>query len=349
MPIALSKRQAYWSCQLFGWSAFVAYEIVNQVGLGMFSWYNALLMVLVVPLGIGLTHLYRAILLRWRVLELPFVRMALLAFAAVFALSAVLFLGLGLVGTLMSGGVVNWAGITLNYVFMSILNWSRYVFVWVLIYHLYGLMERVNRAQIERLSYENQLKNVELQHLKAQINPHFLFNALNSVKALTHSNPKRAGEAVVLLSDLLRYSLNYERHTLIPLRDEIAVTRDYLELEKIRFNQRLEYSLEIAPEAEGWLIPPIVLVTLTENAIKHGIAQSVEGGKVAIRAKVENRQLLLSVCNTGRYAPTPGREGIGLANIRRRLDVLYAGNARFDLQYLPETETVTAFVCLPER
>lgn len=110
-------------------------------------------------------------------------------------------------------------------------------------------MERINRTQIERLAYENQLKNVELQNLKAQLNPHFLFNALNSVKALTHSDPKRAGDAVMLLSDLLRYSLNYEKQTVVPLADELAVTRDYLALEKIRFNRRLEYTLDIEPAA----------------------------------------------------------------------------------------------------
>lgn len=99
-------------------------------------------------------------------------------------------------------------------------------------------MERVNRSRLEQLSYENQLKNVELQNLKAHLNPHSLFNALNSVKALTHSDPRRAGDAVTLLSDLLRYSLNYEKQTVV-LSDEVAIVRDYLGLEKIRFNHWL--------------------------------------------------------------------------------------------------------------
>ncbi len=346
MPISFSKRQAYWLCQIFGWGSFVLYEIVNYLGLGLFTWPNALLIGLAAPLGIGITHTYRAALLRWKVLEMPFAKMATLALAAVFGLSVVLFAGLTLVAWGIKGSV-DWSEIKPNYVFMSVLNWSRYVFVWVLIYHLYGLMERVNRTQIERLASENQLKNVELQNLKAQLNPHFLFNALNSVKALTHSDPKRAGEAVMLLSDLLRYSLNYEKQTLVPLADELAVTRDYLALEKIRFNQRLEYTIDIEPAAEKWPIPPILLVTLAENAIKHGIAQSVQGGTVCIRAGLDKDCLQLVVCNTGHFAPQPERQGIGLANIRRRLDMLFGGKAVFDLKNNVEQNTVTAAVQIP--
>lgn len=346
MAISFSKHQAYWLCQIFGWGTFVLYEIVNYLGLGFFSWKNALLIGMAAPLGMGFTHAYRAVLLHWRLLEMPFTRMALLALTAVFGLSVLLFSGLTIVAWAVEGSA-NWASITPNYVFMSVLNWSRYIFVWVLIYHLYGLMERINRTQVERLSYENQLKNVELQNLKAQLNPHFLFNALNSVKALTHSDPKRAGDAVMLLSDLLRYSLNYEKQTLVTLADELAVTRDYLALEKIRFNQRLEYSLDIEPAAEKWLIPPVLLVTLAENAIKHGIAQLVQGGVVHIRAHLKEGKLQIEVCNTGHYAPQPGRQGIGLANIRRRLDMLFGGKAFFDLNNNIEQNTVTAAVQIP--
>lgn len=208
-------------------------------------------------------------------------------------------------------------------------------------------MERVNRAKIEHLDAENQLKNIELQNLKAQLNPHFLFNALNSIKALTHSDAKRAGDAVMLLSDLLRYSLNYEKQTLVPLADELAVTQDYLALEKIRFNQRLEYTLEIENLAEKWPIPPILLVTLAENAIKHGIAQSIQGGFVKIRAVVENGLLYLEVCNTGQYLPRSKHHGIGLTNIRRRLFMLYGSNAVFELNQNPAQNTVTATVKIP--
>lgn len=346
MPISISKHQAYWFSQIFGWGVFVLYEIVNLLGLGFFSWNNALFMFLAALLGIGITHVYRTILIRIQVFEMPFTQMAILAFLAVFALSIVLFAGLSVV-TWVIETEVNWEQLTLNYMFMSVLNWSRYLFVWVLIYHLHGLMERINRTQVERLASENQLKNVELQNLKAQLNPHFLFNALNSVKALTHSDPQRAGEAVMLLSDLLRYSLNYEKQSLVPLSDELAVTRDYLALEKIRFNRRLEYHLEIEPAAEKWPIPPILLVTLAENAIKHGIAQSIQGGFVHIKAHVENGHMKLEVCNTGHFSPDPNRQGIGLANIQRRLEMLFSGKAVFNLNNNLEQNTVTAAVQIP--
>ncbi|HRI61566.1 MAG TPA: histidine kinase [Saprospiraceae bacterium] len=346
MFVALSNNQAYWLCQIFGWGTFVVYELVNYVGLGLFSIENALLVSLAAPLGIGFTHAYRAVLLRWKILEMPFVKMTLLAFVGVFGLSVLLFVGLILVSAGIQGGKINWAEFTPNYAFMSVLNWSRYVFVWVLIYHLYGLMERINRTRLDRLSFENQLKNVELQNLKAQLNPHFLFNALNSVKALTYSDPRRAGDAVTLLSDLLRYSLNYEKQVVVPLSDEIAVVHDYLALEKIRFNQRLEYTVSINAAAQQWPIPPILLVTLAENAIKHGIAQLVEGGRVTVCAEVENNMLILKVQNTGQFAPDLSRNGIGLANIKRRLEMLYGEKAGFEIVNT-DTQTVTATVQIP--
>jgi len=346
MSRSFSKHQTYWSCQIFGWSTFLIYEIVNLLGLGFFSWKNVLLMGLAALIGMGITHIYRSIVLRWQIMELPFAQMTIMGLVAVFGLSFVLSVATSMLGWAIEG-TINWSEITPNYVFMSILNWSRYVFVWVLIYHLYGLLERVNRTRIEHLDAENQLKNIELQNLKAQLNPHFLFNALNSIKALTHSDAKRAGDAVMLLSDLLRYSLNYEKQTLVPLADELAVTRDYLALEKIRFNQRLEYTLEIENLAEKWPIPPILLVTLAENAIKHGIAQSIQGGFVKIRAAVENGLLYLEVCNTGQYLPEPKRHGIGLTNIRRRLDMLFGSKAVFELNHNPAQNTVTASVKIP--
>lgn len=346
MSVAFSKTQAYWLCQIFGWGAFVVYELVNYIGLGLFSFENALLISLAAPLGISITHAYRSVASRWKLLEMPFLKMSLLALIAVFVLSALLFGGLTLVTAAMSSDKINWADITPNYFFMSVLNWSRYVFVWVLIYHLYGLMERINRTRLDQLSFENQLKNVELQNLKAQLNPHFLFNALNSVKALTHSDPRRAGDAVTLLSDLLRYSLNYEKQTVVPLSDEIEVVRDYLALEKIRFNQRLDYTLNIDPAAEQWPIPPVLLVTLAENAIKHGIAQLINGGTVQVCAQVENDHLALEVRNTGKYAPNPDREGIGLTNIRRRLEMLYSGSSVFDITNVDQN-TVMVKVKIP--
>jgi sensor histidine kinase YesM len=342
---SIHKKQAYWICQLGGWGAFVVYELVNYFGLGLFSVENALLIGAAAPLGIGVTHIYRAVLVRWHVLEMPFIKMVLLAFCGVFALSFLLSVALSVIEYLARGSF-NWSQITLNYVSMSVLNWSRYLFVWVLIYHLYGMMEQINRTRMKQLTFENQLKNVELQNLKAQLNPHFLFNALNSIKALTHSDPRRAGDAVTLLSDLLRYSLNYDKQTVVPLADELEVVRDYLALEKIRFNQRLEYSFHIEPAVERWLVPPVLLVTLAENAIKHGIAQLVAGGTVQVFAQLENDCLKLQVINTGQYAPGPSREGIGLANICRRMEMLYGDHASFSIVN-SDASTVTAIAKIP--
>jgi hypothetical protein len=174
-------------------------------------------------------------------------------------------------------------------------------------------------------------REAELRALRAQINPHFLFNSLNSISALTTVDPARARDMCILLSDFLRKTLSAGDQDTIPLAEEIALIRTYLGVEKIRFGARLSFEIDVEENCERCLLPPLLLQPLIENAIKHGISGLTEGGVIGVRARANERFLRLTVENnfdTGYRALR--RSGIGLANVRSRLEARYDGDARMD-------------------
>jgi two-component system, LytTR family, sensor kinase len=205
---------------------------------------------------------------------------------------------------------------------------------WFFFYHLfrYAYIYQDNKKQKQEV--EDMLKMSELEHLKRQLNPHFLFNALNSIKSLTISDSKHAREAITQLSDLLRLSLNLGEQKKARLGDEVKICQDYLALEKIRYEKRLNYQFQVKDSDIESLIIPMVLHTLVENAIKHGVEKTKLGGEIIISAVIENKTLILKVENTGSFQPkakTP-QGGIGLENLRKRLEIYYPNTSSFEIE-----------------
>jgi hypothetical protein len=169
-----------------------------------------------------------------------------------------------------------------------------------------------------------QTRDAELRALKSQINPHFLFNCLNSISALTSTDPARAREMCVLLSDFLRNTLGLGERASIPWREELDLARTYLQVEKVRFGARLQIEMQMDDACAECQVPPLVLQPLIENAIKHGIATMVEGGTVRLEGRVENGHLAVRVENSfDPEAPSPRRHGLGLRNVRSRLETRF--------------------------
>ena len=179
--------------------------------------------------------------------------------------------------------------------------------------------------------------------MQAQINPHFLFNALNGLRGLIAENPGAAQDAVTRLSQLMRYSLTQSRRATVPLSEEIEAVRDYLSIEKMRFEERLQVDWHIESGVEGLEVPPMSLQTLVENALKYGIAHLQGGGRVSVSVKREGRDLVLRVTNPGALATGDG--GTGLANLRQRLQLTGGDLASFQLR--ESKGTVTAEIRLP--
>ena len=206
---------------------------------------------------------------------------------------------------------------------------------WLCVYFFYHLFDRYNRSEIERLWLATSVKEAELRALKSQINPHFIFNSLNSLRALIDENPDRARQAVTQLANILRYSLQSGQLETVPFEEELQTVNDYLALEQVRHEERLRVRLEVAPGTLGLPIPPMLLQTLVENAVKYGIAPRREGGEIAICARCEHDELHLQVTNPGSLSAKGNSTGVGLRNAAERLRLLFGARASLELREEP--------------
>jgi signal transduction histidine kinase len=205
---------------------------------------------------------------------------------------------------------------------------------WLCLYFFYHVFDRLNRSEIERFQLMSSVKEAELRALKSQVNPHFIFNSLNSLRALIDEDPKRARMAVTQLANLLRYSLQSGQLETVPFEDELDVVNDYLALEQVRHEERLRLRLDIGPDVHRLPIPPMLLQTLVENAVKYGISARAEGGEIAIVARNEGGSLRIQVTNPGEVA-RGGRgasTGVGLHNAAERLRLIFGDGATLRLR-----------------
>jgi two-component system sensor histidine kinase AlgZ len=176
-------------------------------------------------------------------------------------------------------------------------------------------------------------RDAELRALKAQVNPHFLFNSLNSISALTSIDPAKAREMCIRLSDFLRNSLRLGERASIPFGEELALTGTYLDVEQVRFGQRLRVKQDFEPACAACEVPPLLVQPLVENAIKHGIATLTDGGEIAMSARVHQDRLRFIVENPfDPDAPAQKKSGFGLVNVRNRLNARYGSAAKLDIQ-----------------
>ena len=203
-----------------------------------------------------------------------------------------------------------------------------------------------NEAQERAVESSVRAREAELSALKAQINPHFLYNSLNSISALTSIDPGRAREMCVTLADFLRLTLGMGEKTVIPLREEMALLEKYCAIERVRFGERLTVEEEIQEEAKECLLPPLLLQPLFENAVRHGIAQMAEGGWIRLKAARNGERVSLTVENS--WDPEAGsspKNGVGLKNVQRRLEARYGKEAQ--LQASAEDEVFRVSLAFP--
>jgi len=207
-------------------------------------------------------------------------------------------------------------------------------------------IEESRAAQARVLETSILARDAELKALKAQINPHFLFNSLNSISALTSIDAARAREMCILLADFLRMTLGLGEKALVPLREELELLQRFLAIEKVRFGERLHVDAHIETQSETCLLPPLLLQPLVENAIIHGVATLPAGGTVRLAAQCSGGRLHLSVENSvDPDAPAPRKSGLGLANVRLRLEARYGKDAT--LRSTAEEELFRVTISLP--
>lgn len=209
------------------------------------------------------------------------------------------------------------------------------IIAWSAIYFAYQYFTNSKRNEAEKWRLQIALRDAQLGQLRAQVQPHFLFNALNNIRALVLENPEQARSMITHLSDLLRYSLTASSHEKTTLAQEMEVTHDYLALMAIQYEDRLSTRFNFPEALKETLVPPMLIQLLAENAIKHGVSKRPEGGAVHIEVRREGDDLEIIVANPGVYSPeAPNLEdrlGIGTANIRERLYLLYGDRAGFQI------------------
>jgi hypothetical protein len=206
---------------------------------------------------------------------------------------------------------------------------------------------RAQAEQVSLLAMQSQATEARLDSLRQELNPHFLFNALNSIYGAVDEDPARAQQMILRLSEVLRYSLR-RGAPLVPLADELPIVRAYLDIERTRFDERLVVTEEVAPAAGGLLLPPLALLTLVENAVKHGMRSSPMPLRLRLVARNEGGALHLVVLNSGALAAQDRDGAVGLKNLRERLETLFPRRHLFTLTQTDDGEVQASLVTQPE-
>ncbi|MEO6290361.1 MAG: histidine kinase [Ginsengibacter sp.] len=204
--------------------------------------------------------------------------------------------------------------------------------LWLLLYMVWHYLERNRKDELDKINLEKTVKELELNTIKSHINPHFIFNSLNSIRALVDENPQRARSAITELSNILRSSMQVEKMETVPLHKELDIVKDYLALEHMRFEERLRIEMDIDEDTLEQPVPPMMLQTLVENAIKHGISKKIDGGTVRVISRFVNDHFELIVQNSGALTEVAMDEGFGIKSTRDRLKFLYKTNSDFSIQ-----------------
>ena len=350
----MNRTRAYGLCQIAGWGGLLLLNLVPNLVAGGLTWPTAAYVGALAGLGFAASHLVRALALRGRWAALPVGPLALRVVPLVVALGALVSAALTALWAFALAPALGPEGAAAPGVLRTMFvtnggNAAVYLLGWSLIYFGAHLLVRLERAEVDRWRTEVSLREARLRVLEAQLNPHFLFNALNSVRALVVADPAEAQRAVTLLARLLRRTLEASDEVTHPLRDELDVVRTYLEIERVRFGDRLRFSVEADAGLADREVPALLVQTLVENAVKHGVARDPAPGTVEVRVTGEpdDGGLCVRVVNSGRLERASRPGGYGLENARERLDLLYGRHASLDLREGPPG-CVVAEVRLPE-
>ncbi|MCW3081341.1 histidine kinase [Segetibacter sp.] len=345
MNRSLSK---YWLCQIGGWSTYIIVFTFFYLTLRTKEDPNFFkVLFLDAFLGIGITHLMRSFIQRVGLLKLRLDNQ--ITYMILTTVGFSFFLTFASIYLEDTFNLTNETFRQHTLVYQTIkASFSSFIFliIWNLIYFTYHYVIKSQQEQLDKVKLQSLVKELELKTIKAHINPHFIFNALNSIRALVDENPQRARQAITELSNLLRSSMQAEKVETTPLSKELNIVRDYLALEHIRFEDRLNIEYDIDEDTLGQPVPPMMLQTLVENAIKHGISKKMEGGIIKIISDFKDNYHELTVTNTGHLNGDFNPDGFGLSSTQSRLMLLYGDKAHFEIKNKSEN-MVEATVKMP--
>ncbi len=335
---------SYWLAQSIGWGAIWLLQLA--IAFGQERYKAALPITLFIVFAVLSTHLLRVYLIHLRSQSLPWRSLLPRVFGGLILTA--------LVGTHVSALLSYYNSKDLNpgerFSYLSLFSILFTFGSWLSLYFGINYYRSYQQGVFDRLRLEAAVKDAELRLLRAQVDPHFLFNSLNTLRALipadfaTPQELATAREAVTMLSDVLRTSLLSDTRYTIPLSEELEHVENFLALEKLRFEARLQITQTVAPAALAGSVPTLLLQTLVENAIKYGITPREAGGVITLDIRIEATALVITVTNPGSLAVDRGAPGLGLKNARARLALIYGPAATLDL-----TEPSPDLVCVTVR
>ena len=341
-----ASGRPYWACQLGGWGLYAASKIWAAVFYLHLPWQPAVVEALLLHgTALGLTHLLRGFVKRRHWGELSKGRLALRIVVAGLVLGVPLGIATHFtsLAALQDPGIVGAPVGPAVMLFLHCTNWAFVFMIWLVLYFGVLALRQYRSAELRQSELARALQLAELRLLKSQLNPHFLFNALNTVRSLIADDPPRAQDAVTRLANTLRYTLTSAQDELVTLEQELEIVEDYLALESLRFEDRLRIDWQVDADARRVRIPVMLLQTVVENAIKHGIADLPAGGVLRIDGDLKDGTLTIEVENPRpETAVREASEGIGLRNAAERLRLLFGARASLDVDLSrPARATIT--------
>lgn len=345
-----SHERAYWLCQLGGWGALTVVSVLSS---SSGSWDSVLRFAAAktfcMMFGFALSHRWRMHLRERGWLHgsgaFPIKRFiaCLIAMSVMQTIVLILSDQVFRDGQFLTDDPKDVPMLVVGVFFL----WFGVFMVWSLCYAVALSRRRAFRFELEKLELEVSVKDAELRALQAQVNPHFFFNSLNSIRALIYQDADAAARAVGQLAGMMRHSLHAGQHATVRLADELAAVDAYLGMEKLRFDERLQLTIDVAPEFSEIAMPPMALQTLVENAIKHGVERSMGVCEVRVSARRLGDMAEISVANQGTLAEASASTRLGFVNTSKRLALLFGPRASCTL--LAEDGWVTARITLPQE
>lgn len=343
----LNKKKLYWGSQIIGWLVYVVFIAIFNILTGNELSAELIYSLLAIYLiGISISHAFRILIIKLNWMRFNILRLIpriLLANAAAGIL--VYLLKLVIIEIIILN---SFEGFNLIDAFADVLNWTFIFLIWSLLYFLFHFITNYQKEEIKNLKWQAAKNEIELNKLKSQLNPHFVFNSMNSIRALIDEDPSLAKNAITQLSNVLRNSLLMGKQKLIPFGDEMKLVNDYLGLEKTRFEERLTIIKNIDADVEKFMVPPLMVQTIVENGIKHGTSKLTAGGVLEINAVIDNNKLIVTICNSGKYDKNEESDtGFGIVNTVQRLQLLYGEKAIFKIEN--EKDKVIAQLIIPKE
>ena len=340
-------NKSFWILTILGWGAFALINFIQRqamkletLEIGLVSIFSLLLVNTILCL------IFRELIHRfgWLDARNTWIWFKILISSAVFGLISAFLMVVVLSSYLVLMGYMSRFFVSMAIVYGNATVVSLLMFLWAALYISINYVAQLQKAELA-------LKQAQLNTLSGQLNPHFLFNGLNNIRGLMLENVEKSRHMLTALADILRYALRSNNNTLQRLQDEIEIVRSYVDLASIQYEERLRYDERIEAELLTYHIPPMMIQLLVENALKHGIDRSPDGGVLCVKVFKQNDALHIQVSNPGALDDSVNSDkntGLGLKNIRQRLQLMFADSAGLSIREKAGTVTVEVYMPLIE-